>query len=106
MGVVQLTQAERSKNIVFFENIYANVKFYGGGGGGPSLLSDGKNYLSLERFLFLSFHLSFLKREIQRVHAITRNETLKPSLPTTNQPSRVPLVITYNPALRSGSGLN
>ena len=47
------------------------------------------------------YNVSFLKREIQRVHAITRNETLKPSQTTTNQPSRVPLVITYNPALRS-----
>ena len=53
----------------------------------------------------LGYNLSFLKREIQRVHAITRNETLKPSLPTTNQPSRVPLVITYNPALRSVSSI-
>ena len=47
------------------------------------------------------YNLSFLKKEIQRVHAITRNETLKPSQTTTNQPSRVPLVITYNPTLRS-----
>ena len=41
----------------------------------------------------------------QRVHAITRIETLKPSHTTTNQPSRVPLVITYNPSLRSISGI-
>ena len=34
---------------------------------------------------------------IQRVHAITRDETLKPRRTTTNQPSRVPLA--YNPAL-------
>ena len=47
------------------------------------------------------YNLSFLRKEIQRVHAITRNETLKPSQSTTRQPSRVPLVITYNPALRS-----
>ena len=47
------------------------------------------------------YNLSFLRKEIQRVHAITRNETLKLSQSTTNQPSRVPLVITYNPALRS-----
>ena len=46
------------------------------------------------------YNLSFLRKEIQRVHAITRNETLKPSQSTTSQPSRVPLVITYNPALR------
>ena len=37
--------------------------------------------------------------------AITRNETLKPSQTTTNQPSRVPLVITYNPTLRSISSI-
>ena len=47
------------------------------------------------------YNLSFLRKEIQRGHAITRNETLKPSQTTTSQPSRVPLVITYNPALRS-----
>ena len=51
------------------------------------------------------YNLSFLKKEIQRVHAITRNETLKPSKTTTNQPSRVPLVITYNPSLRSISSI-
>ena len=51
------------------------------------------------------YNLSFLKKETQRVHAITRNETLKPSQTTTNQPSRVPLVITYNPTLRSISSI-
>ena len=51
------------------------------------------------------YNLSFLKREIQRVHTITRNETLKPGQITTNQPSRVPLVITYNPVLRSISSI-
>ena len=51
------------------------------------------------------YNLSFLKKEIQRVHAITHNETLKPSQTTTNQPSRVPLVITYNPTLRSISSI-
>ena len=47
----------------------------------------------------------FSKKEIQRVHAITRNKTHKPSQTTTNQPSRVPLVITYHPALRSISSI-
>ena len=47
----------------------------------------------------------FFSKEIQRVHAITRNETLKPSQTTTNQPSRVPLVITHNPSLRSISSI-
>ena len=47
------------------------------------------------------YNLSFLRKEIQRVHEITRNETLKPSQTTRSQPSRIPLVITYNPALRS-----
>ena len=51
------------------------------------------------------YNLSFLKHEIQRVHAIARNETLKPSQTTSNQPSRVPLVITYNPSLRSVSSI-
>ena len=46
------------------------------------------------------YNLSFLRKDIQRAHAITRNETLKPNQRTTSQPSRVPL-ITYNPALRS-----
>ena len=39
--------------------------------------------------------------QIQRVRAITRIETLNPSQTTTNQPSRVLLVITYNPVLCS-----
>ena len=43
--------------------------------------------------------------QIQRVHAIKRDETLKPSEATTNLLSRVPLVITYNPALRSISSI-
>ena len=51
------------------------------------------------------YNHSFLKKKLQRVHAITRNETLKPSQTTTNQPSRVPLVITYNPSLRSISSI-
>ena len=36
---------------------------------------------------------------------LKRNETLKPSQTTTNQPSRFPLVITYNPSLRSISSI-
>ena len=52
----------------------------------------------LIQYLYDYYNRSFLKHEIQRVHAITRNETLKPSQATSNQPSRVPLVITYNPS--------
>ncbi len=48
---------------------------------------------------------SFRRHEIRRVHAMTRNETLKPSQTTSNQPSCVPLVITYNPVLRSISSI-
>ena len=40
---------------------------------------------------------------MHKQHKLKRNETLKPSQTTTYQPSRVPLVITYNPALRSMS---
>ena len=47
------------------------------------------------------YNLSFLGKEIQRVHSIPRSERLELSQTTTNQPSRVPLVTTYNPALRS-----
>ena len=44
---------------------------------------------------------SFLNQEVARVHNITRTQALTPNdTPTTNQPQRVPLVITYNPALR------
>ena len=39
----------------------------------------------------------------QRVHANTYYETLKPSQTTTNQPSRVTLLITYNPTFLSSS---
>ena len=51
------------------------------------------------------YNLSFLKKEIERVRAITRNETLKPCQTTTNEPSCVPLVMTYNPSLRSISSI-
>ena len=44
--------------------------------------------------------------QIQWVHhAITRDETLKPSQTTTNQTSRVPLVITYNAVFCSISSI-
>ena len=61
-----------------------------------------------ELILYLNdrgYNLSFLRKEIQRVHAIARNETLNPGQATTCQPSRVPLVITYNPTLRSISSI-
>ena len=51
------------------------------------------------------YNLSFLKHEIRRVRAITRDETLKPNQVTSNQCSRVPLLITYNPALHSISSI-
>lgn len=50
-------------------------------------------------------NLSLLKHEGQRVHAITRTDALKPSISTSNLPSRVLFVITYNPALRSISSI-
>ena len=41
------------------------------------------------------------QQEVERVHNITRTQALTPKdTSTTNQPQRVPLVITYNPALR------
>ena len=51
------------------------------------------------------YNLSFLNREFQHVRTITRAEALTPKDISTNQPSRVPLVITYNPALRSLSSI-
>ena len=52
------------------------------------------------------YNLPFLNQEIARVHNITRTQTLTPKdTPTTNQPQRVPLVITYNPALRYVSSI-
>ena len=48
----------------------------------------------------------FLQREIQRVNNITRTEALKPpDTSTLDKPERVPLVITYNSALRSISSI-
>jgi len=76
--------------------------------------SDYDAYVLLTRLLHYEllqylnnrgYNFSFLKHEIQRVHAITRKETFKPSQTTSNQPSRVPLVITYNPSLRSVSSI-
>ena len=47
------------------------------------------------------YNLSFLNQEVARVHNITRTQALTPiDTSITNQPQRVPLVITYNPALR------
>ena len=47
------------------------------------------------------YNLSFLNQEVARVHNITRTQAPTPKdTPTINQPQRVPLVITYNPALR------
>ena len=52
------------------------------------------------------YNLSFLNQEIKRVHNITRTEAIAPKdTSETNQPKRVPLVITYNPALRSISSI-
>ena len=52
------------------------------------------------------YNLSFLNQEIERVHNITRTNALNPKdTPTTNQPQRVPLVITYHPALRYVSSI-
>ena len=56
------------------------------------------------RPIYLS--LMVLNQEVARVHNITRTQTLTPKdTPTTNQPQRVPLVITYNPALRYVSSI-
>ena len=50
--------------------------------------------------------MSFLNQEIKRVHNITRTEAITPKdTSEINQPKRVPLVITYNPALRSISSI-
>ena len=46
------------------------------------------------------YNLSFLNQEIGRVNALTNKDTLD-----TDQPTRVPLVITYNPALRPVSSI-
>ena len=52
------------------------------------------------------YNLSFLDQEIRRVHNITRTESLtSKDTSQTNQLKRVPLVITYNPALPSVSSI-
>ena len=52
------------------------------------------------------YNLPFLDQEIRRVHNITRTELLAyKDTSQTNQPKWVPLVITYNPALRSVSSI-
>ena len=52
------------------------------------------------------YNLSFLNQEVARVQNITRTQALTPKDATTaNQPQRVPLVITYNPALRYVSSI-
>ena len=52
------------------------------------------------------YNLSFLNHEVARVQNITRTQVLTPKYTTTaNQPQRVPLVITYNPALRYVSSI-
>ena len=52
------------------------------------------------------YNLSFLNQEIGRVNDITRSDAVtNKDTPDTNQPTRVPLVITYNPALRSVSSI-
>ena len=52
------------------------------------------------------YNLSFLNQEIGRVNDITRSDALtNKDTPDTDQPTRVPLVITYNAALRSVSSI-
>ena len=52
------------------------------------------------------YNLSFLNQEIGRVNDITRSDALtNKDTPDTDQPTRVPLVITYNPALRPVSSI-
>ena len=52
------------------------------------------------------YNLSFLNQEVARVQNITRTQALTPKdTITANQPQRVPLIITYNPALRYVSSI-
>ena len=52
------------------------------------------------------YNLSYLNQEIKRVRNITRTEAIAPKdTSDTRQPKRVPLVITYNPALLSISSI-
>ena len=52
------------------------------------------------------YNLSFLNQQIGHVNDITRSDArTNKDTPDTDQPTRVPLVITYNPALRSVSSI-
>ena len=52
------------------------------------------------------YNLSLLNQEIGRVNDITRSDALtNKDTPDTDRPTRIPLVITYNPALRSVSSI-
>ena len=52
------------------------------------------------------YNLSFLNQEIGRVNGIPRSDAIATrDTSDTNQPIRVPLVVTYNPALRSVSSI-
>ena len=52
------------------------------------------------------YNLSFLNQEIGRVNGIPRSDAIATKdTSDTNQPIRVPLVVTYNPALRSVSSI-
>ena len=55
------------------------------------------NYLALR-----GYSGGLLKREVNRVRHISRQEALKPG-PQNNQPARTPFVITFNPALPNAS---
>ena len=51
------------------------------------------------------YNVGFLNQKIQRVHTITRTDTLKPSDAITDSPTRISLVAGYNPALPSISSI-
>ena len=51
------------------------------------------------------YNMSFLNNEIRRVYDITRDHALAPKDTSDDKPSRAPLVVTYNPALRSLSSI-
>ena len=56
------------------------------------------NYLALR-----GYSRRLLKREVNRVRNISRQEALKPRPQTDNQSARTPFVITFNPALPNAS---
>ena len=56
------------------------------------------NYLALR-----GYSRRLLKREVNRVRNISRQEALKPRPQTNNQSARTPFVITFNPALPNAS---